>query len=136
MRKMFAGLTVAAFAVVMTVPVFAKTETVTGQIVDQTCYMKDKANTGANHNMAGKETADCAAMLRQEGRAAGAADVRRQGLHDRRRARGRHEREAHSAHQPYRRGDGRRHREGRQDDDRVRRAEDDQEIAPGFGASG
>jgi len=34
MRKMFAGLTVAAFAVVMTVPVFAKTETVTGQIVD------------------------------------------------------------------------------------------------------
>ena len=30
MRKMFAGLTVAAFAIVMTVPVFAKTETVTG----------------------------------------------------------------------------------------------------------
>ena len=49
MRKVFAGLTVAAFAVVMTVPVFAKPETVTGQIVDQTCYMKDKKNMGASH---------------------------------------------------------------------------------------
>ena len=67
MRKMFAGLTVAAFAVVMTVPVFAKTETVTGQIVDQTCYMKDKANNGANHNMSGKESADCAAMCAKKG---------------------------------------------------------------------
>jgi hypothetical protein len=67
MRKMFAGLTVAAFAVVMTVPVFAKTETVTGQVVDQTCYMKDKANTGVNHNMSGKEVADCAAACAKKG---------------------------------------------------------------------
>jgi hypothetical protein len=29
--------------------------------------MKDKANNGANHNMAGKETADCAAMCAKKG---------------------------------------------------------------------
>ena len=34
MRRMFAGLTVAAFVVAFSAPVFAKTETVTGQIVD------------------------------------------------------------------------------------------------------
>jgi type 1 fimbria pilin len=67
MRKMFAGLTVVAFAVVMAVPVFAKTETITGQIVDQTCYMKDKANNGANHTMSGKEVADCAAACVKKG---------------------------------------------------------------------
>jgi type 1 fimbria pilin len=67
MRRMFAGLTVAAFAVVMAVPVFAKTETITGQIVDQTCYMKDKANNGATHNMSGKEVADCAAGCAKKG---------------------------------------------------------------------
>jgi hypothetical protein len=67
MRKMFAGLTVAAFAVVLTVPVFAKTETVTGQVVDQTCYMKDKANNGKDHNMSGKEVTDCAIGCAKKG---------------------------------------------------------------------
>jgi hypothetical protein len=67
MRRMFAGLTVAAFAVVLAVPVFAKTETVTGQIVDQTCYMKDKANNGTTHNMSGKEVVDCAAACAKKG---------------------------------------------------------------------
>jgi len=64
---MFAGLTVAAFAVVMTVPVFAKTETVTGQIVDQTCYMKDKAsNAGRDHKMA-TDVKDCAVACAKKG---------------------------------------------------------------------
>jgi hypothetical protein len=67
MRKMFAGLTVAAVAVVLTVPVFAKTETVTGQIVDQTCYMKDKANSAKDHNMSGKDVADCATACAKKG---------------------------------------------------------------------
>jgi hypothetical protein len=67
MRRMFAGLTVAAFAVVLAVPVFAKTETVTGQIVDQTCYMKDKANNGTTHTMRGKEVVDCAAACAMKG---------------------------------------------------------------------
>jgi len=29
--------------------------------------MKDKANNGPNHNMSGKETADCAAMCAKKG---------------------------------------------------------------------
>ena len=49
MRKMFAGLTAAAFVVALGAPAFAKTETVKGEIVDQTCYMKDKKNMGASH---------------------------------------------------------------------------------------
>lgn len=67
MRKMLAGLTVVAFAFVLAVPVMAKTETVTGQIVDQTCYMKDKTNNGATHTMSGKEVADCAAACAKKG---------------------------------------------------------------------
>ena len=39
MRRMLAGLTVAAFVVALGAPAFAKEETVQGQIVDQTCYM-------------------------------------------------------------------------------------------------
>ena len=57
MRKMFAGLTAAAFVVALAAPAFAKTETVKGEIVDQTCYMKDKKNVGASH----KECADTCA---------------------------------------------------------------------------
>ena len=49
MRKMFAGLTAAVFVVALGAPAFAKTETVKGEIVDQTCYMKDKKNVGASH---------------------------------------------------------------------------------------
>lgn len=49
MRKMSAGLTAAAFLIVLAAPAFAKTETVKGEIVDQTCYMKDKAKVGASH---------------------------------------------------------------------------------------
>src|SRR5262245_47153817 len=54
MRKLFAGLTVAAFVVGLTAPAFAKTETVKGEIIDLDCYMKDKKNVGASH----KECAD------------------------------------------------------------------------------
>lgn len=57
MRKMFAGLTAATFIVALSAPAFAKTETVKGEIVDQTCYMKDKKNVGASH----KECADTCA---------------------------------------------------------------------------
>jgi len=57
MRKMFAGLTVAAFVLALGAPAFAKTETVKGELVDQTCYMKDKKNVGASH----KECADTCA---------------------------------------------------------------------------
>jgi len=57
MRKLFAGLTAAAFVVALGAPAFAKTETVKGEVVDLTCMMKDKKNVGASH----KECADACA---------------------------------------------------------------------------
>src|ERR1700674_4222526 len=59
MRKFLAGVMVAGFVVVLTVPVLAKTETVTGQLVDQNCYMKDKVNNkGVDHKMPA-DTREC-----------------------------------------------------------------------------
>ena len=67
MRKMFAGFVVAAFVVALGVPAFAKTETVKGQIVDQTCYMKDMANNkGVDHKMPA-DTKDCAIACAKKG---------------------------------------------------------------------
>lgn len=67
MRKMCAGLTVAAFVVALGVPAFAKTETVKGQIVDEGCYLKDKVNNkGADHKMPA-DTKDCAVGCAKEG---------------------------------------------------------------------
>jgi hypothetical protein len=57
MRQLAAGFTAAAFLVVLAAPAFAKSETVKGEIVDQTCYTKDKKNVGASH----KECADTCA---------------------------------------------------------------------------
>ena len=66
MRRMFAGLTVAAFVVALGGPAFAKTETVKGQVVDIGCYNKDKSNTGVDHKMP-KETKDCAIGCAKDG---------------------------------------------------------------------
>ena len=67
MRRMFAALTVAAFVVALGAPAFAKEETVKGQIVDQTCYMKDKAsNAGKDHKMPA-EMKDCALACAKKG---------------------------------------------------------------------
>jgi hypothetical protein len=60
MRKILAGVAVGAFVVALSVPVFAATETVTGQIIDEDCYTKDKANNkGRDHKMPA-DTANCA----------------------------------------------------------------------------
>ena len=68
MRKMFAGLTVAAFIVALGAPVFAATETIKGQIVDESCYKMDKSNTGADHKMPKGDTKDCALGCAKAGR--------------------------------------------------------------------
>src|SRR5215471_3662657 len=60
MRRMFAGLIGAALVVAMGAPAFAKTETVTGQVVDMNCYKMDKSNTGVDHKMPKGDTKDCA----------------------------------------------------------------------------
>ena len=68
MRKMFAGLTVAAFVVALGVPAFAKAENVKGQVVDMSCYNMDKSNTGVDHKMPKGETKDCAVACAKGGK--------------------------------------------------------------------
>ncbi|HEY7287180.1 MAG TPA: hypothetical protein VH497_17140 [Vicinamibacterales bacterium] len=68
MRKLFAGFAAVAFVIALSAPAFAKTETVTGQIVDQACYKMDKSNTGPDHKMPKGDTKDCAVMCAKNGR--------------------------------------------------------------------
>jgi hypothetical protein len=67
MRKFYAGLAVAAFVVALGAPAFAKEETVKGQIVDQSCYLKDKtSNAGKDHKMP-QDVTDCAVSCAKKG---------------------------------------------------------------------
>jgi hypothetical protein len=68
MRKVFAGLAAAAFVFALGAPAFAKTETVKGQIVDESCYKMDKSNTGVDHKMPKGDTKDCAIGCAKAGR--------------------------------------------------------------------
>lgn len=68
MRKMFAGLTVAAVVLALGVPAFAKDATVKGQIVDMSCHNMDKSNTGVDHKMPKGETKDCAIACAKGGK--------------------------------------------------------------------
>jgi hypothetical protein len=68
MRKMLAGFSVAAFAIAMGAPAFAKSETVTGKIVDESCYKMDKSNDGVDHKMPKGDTKDCAIACAKAGR--------------------------------------------------------------------
>ncbi len=68
MSKMFAGVMAAAFVVALSAPAFAKTETIKGQIVDETCYKMDKANAGVDHKMPKGDTKDCAIGCAKAGR--------------------------------------------------------------------
>ena len=68
MRKMLAGLAVAAFVLALAAPAFAATETVKGQIVDEACYKMDKSNTGVDHKMPKGDTKDCALGCAKAGR--------------------------------------------------------------------
>src|SRR6202166_2332428 len=67
MRRFLAGVMVAGFVVVLTVPVLAKTETVTGQLVDQNCYMKDKVNNKVVDHKMPADTKDCAVACAKMG---------------------------------------------------------------------
>ena len=60
MRKVLAGLSVAAFVLALGAPALATEATVKGQIVDMSCYTMDKSNTGVDHKMPKGDTKDCA----------------------------------------------------------------------------
>jgi predicted lipoprotein with Yx(FWY)xxD motif len=61
MRTFVATLSAAAFVAALAAPVFAKTETVKGELVDQNCYTKDHKNMGESH----KECAETCAKRGQ-----------------------------------------------------------------------
>ena len=68
MRKLVGAFAAVAFVAALAAPLFAATETVTGKIVDQSCYLKDKANnTGVDHKMPA-DTAGCALACAKKGR--------------------------------------------------------------------
>ena len=67
MRQLFAGLMVAAFVVAAGSSAFAATQTITGQLIDQSCYNMDKSNTGVDHKMPSGDEANCAATCAKMG---------------------------------------------------------------------
>ena len=65
MKRVLATITISMILTGATA--WAKTETVQGQIVDQTCYTKDKANNkGVDHKMPA-DTKDCAIACAKKG---------------------------------------------------------------------
>jgi hypothetical protein len=68
MKRLLAGIAAGAFVVALSAPAFAKTETIRGKIIDQSCYTKDPANNaGVDHKMPA-DTKDCAIACAKEGR--------------------------------------------------------------------
>jgi hypothetical protein len=67
MKTIFAMLSTAAVVVALAVPALAKTETVTGKIIDGACHKMDKSNVGLDHKMPKGDTKDCAAICAKAG---------------------------------------------------------------------
>jgi hypothetical protein len=67
MRKFLATVVAAAFLAALAAPAFAATQTITGQIIDQQCYMKDMTNNKGNDHKMPNDTAGCAAACAKKG---------------------------------------------------------------------
>jgi hypothetical protein len=68
MRKHLAAVIAGLCLVTSTAPTFAKTETVTGQVIDLYCYSRNKADTGMDH----RDGRECAwACIKWEGQPVG-----------------------------------------------------------------
>jgi hypothetical protein len=67
MKKLFTLLSASAITIAFSLTAFAATETVTGKLIDQSCYDHDKTATGNDHKMGGKDVAGCAAMCAKKG---------------------------------------------------------------------
>ena len=67
MRQVFVSAVVVGLMAALATPAFAKAETLRGQLVDQTCYLKDKINNkGVDHKMP-EDTKQCAIACAKEG---------------------------------------------------------------------
>jgi hypothetical protein len=67
MKTLSALLSSTAIALMVAVPAFAATETITGKLIDKSCYDHDKTATGNDHKMGGKDVAACAAACAKKG---------------------------------------------------------------------
>jgi len=67
MRQCSRSLIVASLVALSAAPVFASPETVTGQIVDRMCYLKDRASNKGNDHKMPEDMKDCAAMCAKKG---------------------------------------------------------------------
>ena len=68
MRKFLTAFAAIAFVMVLAGPVLAATETVTGKVIDQSCYKADNSNTGVDHKMKSGDVKDCAIDCAKKGR--------------------------------------------------------------------
>lgn len=59
MRRLLTGLIFAAFLLALSMSAHAATQTISGQLIDQTCYKLNKVNTGLDHKMP-EDTPGCA----------------------------------------------------------------------------
>lgn len=67
MKKLFALMSASVMVVALGPSAFAATETVTGKLIDESCYAHDKTATGSDHKMGGKDVAGCAEMCAKKG---------------------------------------------------------------------
>ena len=65
MRTLCSGLAVAAL-LALSAPAFAATQTISGRLVDETCYKMNKVNTGVDHKMP-EDTPGCAVTCAKMG---------------------------------------------------------------------
>ncbi|MQA29265.1 MAG: hypothetical protein GEU82_05410 [Luteitalea sp.] len=67
MRKLSIGVAAALLVGALGAPAFAATETLKGQIIDEDCYAKDKANNQGNDHKMPADTANCAVGCAKSG---------------------------------------------------------------------
>jgi hypothetical protein len=67
MKKLTALLSTGAMLLAFALPVAAATETITGTLIDKSCYDHDKTATGNDHKMGGKDVTACAAACAKKG---------------------------------------------------------------------
>jgi len=68
MRRICVGLAATVLVVASGLPAFAKMETVSGVLVDEACYMENKANTKERHAMKSGPVETCATSCAKKGK--------------------------------------------------------------------
>ena len=66
MRRVLAVLVFTGLVLSLSASAFAATQTITGRLIDQTCYKANKANTGLDHKMP-EDTPGCAVTCAKMG---------------------------------------------------------------------